>query len=75
MIEWGAKYLLLLSRSGGSNEDARDFMNEFPNVSIASPRCNISDEQTLSCTLGEFATKMPAVQGCIQASMVLEVRR
>ena len=61
MTERGAKHLLLLSRSGESNEDARDFVNEFPNVSIASLRCDLSDEQTLSCTLGEYATKMPAV--------------
>ena len=74
MIERRAKHLLLLSRSGGSNEDARELVEEFQDVSIAAPRCDVSDEHTLACTLEEYRTRMPPIQGCIQASMVLEVR-
>ena len=74
MIERGAKHLLLLSRSGGSDKDARDFVNEFQDVSIAVPRCDVRDEHTLACVLEGNSTRMPPIQGCIQASMVLEVR-
>ena len=73
MVERGARHLLLLSRSGGSDGDARGFVDEFHDVKIATPRCDVGDEQALVCTLEEYATKMPPVQGCIQASMVLEV--
>ncbi len=73
MIERGARHLLLLSRSGGGDEDAKEFVDEFHDVKIATPRCDVGDEQELVCILGEYATKMPPVQGCIQASMVLEV--
>lgn len=73
MIERGARHLLLLSRSGGSDEEARGFVDEFHYVKIATPRCDVSDEQALGCILEECAAKMPPVQGCIQASMVLEV--
>ncbi len=47
-------------------------MDEFHDVKIATPRCDVSDEQALVCTLEEY-TKMPSFQGCVQASMVLEV--
>ena len=73
MIERGARHLLLLSRSGGSSEAAREFVKEFPDVNIAAPRCDVSDGHTLARTLEEYATRMPPIQGCIQASMVLEV--
>ena len=74
MIERGAKHLLLLSRSGGKNEDARDFVNGFQDVSIAAPRCDVSDAHALARTLEEYTTRLPPIQGCIQASMVLGVR-
>ena len=74
MIEKGARHLLLLSRSGGNNEEAREFLNEFQHVSIAAPRCDVSDGHILARTLEEYITRMPPIQGCIQASMVLEVR-
>ena len=64
---------MLLSRSGGSGDDARKFVDEFPDVKIATPQCDISDEQALATTLEEYAAKMPPIQGCIQASMVLAV--
>ena len=74
MIARGAKNLMLLFRSGGNNDAARNFMDEFHDVKFAAPPCDISDEQTLASTLAEYAAEMPPVQGCIQASMVLEVR-
>ena len=78
MIERGAKYLLLLSRSGASSRIAKEFVAEFDHddddVRIETPSCDVSDEQALASTLKKYATTMPPVQGCIQASMILSVR-
>ena len=64
---------MLLSRSGGIGDDAKRLVAEFQDVNIAMPQCDVSDQQTLALTLKEYATKMPPVQGCIQASMVVDV--
>lgn len=72
--EGGAKYLILLSRSGISSEINAE-LNELrkAGAKIETPRCDICDLPALRSILDKYAATMPAIAGCIQASMVLRV--
>ncbi|KAI0433002.1 hypothetical protein F5Y09DRAFT_339185 [Xylaria sp. FL1042] len=72
----GAKYLILLSRSGPTTDSARELMAELASrhVHVAAPKCDISDTASLKKVLNEVADTMPPIKGCIQGSMVLRDR-
>ena len=76
MAHRGARHFVLLSRSGAASEDARAFLEELRAVSVTveAPVCDISDEQSVKDSLSKLAGVMPPIRGCIQASMVLQVR-
>lgn len=74
MIDRGAANLVLLSRSGGSgNEAAQDFLTELRSqgIRVEAPPCDVADEVALKGTLDRCALDMPPIKGCIQGSMVL----
>lgn len=75
LVQHGAENLLLLSRSGASGDNAIVFLDELraTGVNVATPICDISNEQSLATVLAEYSVKMPPIKGCIQASMVLQV--
>ncbi|KAL8860211.1 MAG: hypothetical protein Q9178_003475 [Gyalolechia marmorata] len=70
----GAKYLLLLSRSGPKSKISAGFISELETmgVRVNAPACDITDLAALSATLSKCAETMPPVRGVIQASMVLQ---
>ncbi|KAI0817435.1 hypothetical protein GGR55DRAFT_685082 [Xylaria sp. FL0064] len=72
----GAKYLILLSRSGPTTESSKEWVSELANrhVQVAAPKCDISDIVSLKKVLDEIADTMPPIKGCIQGSMVLSDR-
>ncbi|KAI1140606.1 hypothetical protein F5Y05DRAFT_410453 [Hypoxylon sp. FL0543] len=74
--ERGAKYLILLSRSGPKSESATKLLEDLVNcgVNVATPRCDITDTNSLETALRGAAETMPPVRGCIQGSMVLKDR-
>ena len=76
MIAQGARYLVLISRSGATTKEAKTFVEEIQTsgVTVATPKCDISDESSVKSTLLQLADSMPPIRGCIQASMVLQVR-
>ena len=76
MAHRGARHFVLLSRSGAAREDARAFLEELRalGVTVKAPICDISDEQSVKNPLSGLADVMPPIRGCIQASMVLQVR-
>ena len=76
MIAQGAKYLVLISRSGATTTEAKTFVDEIQasGVTVATPKCDISNESSVKSTLLQLAESMPPIRGCIQASMVLQVR-
>jgi NAD(P)-dependent dehydrogenase (short-subunit alcohol dehydrogenase family) len=75
MASRGARWLLLLSRSGATSHEAREFVKslEYQGVHVAAPRCDISDEEGLRKSLADCTERMPTIGGCIQATMVLDV--
>ncbi|KAJ4350431.1 uncharacterized protein N0V89_009052 [Didymosphaeria variabile] len=72
--ERGAKNLILLSRSGLKRGDAVALVQELRHlgVTVEAPECNICDKEKLQAVLEEYGKTMPAIGGCIQASMVLK---
>lgn len=71
----GARYLILLSRSGPIREEAKDLLSELAKMGICveAPSCDISNEISLTSTLADCSASLPPIRGCIQASMVLKV--
>ncbi|GKZ33434.1 hypothetical protein AbraIFM66950_003331 [Aspergillus brasiliensis] len=78
MAERGARYLLILSRSGPQSPEARQLVAELhkTGVRVHAPVCDLADRETLARVLHEAQSPdgaaMPPVRGCIQASMVLQ---
>ena len=78
MVGKKAKYLILLGRSDSSkhSKETTAFLNDLRGrgVHVATPPCDVSDADSLASVLRECSKTMPLIQGCFQASMVLEVR-
>ena len=76
MVERGAKYLILLGRSGTRHEKALNFVRDLESkgIKVAAPPCDICDVEALRSTFNECLRLMPSIKGCIQGSMVLRVR-
>lgn len=72
MADRGAKYLIVLSRSGAVSQAAIELVSELQakNVHIAAPRCDISSATDLSAALN--MASFPPIKGCINATMVLQ---
>ncbi|KAL9581646.1 MAG: hypothetical protein Q9212_003778, partial [Teloschistes hypoglaucus] len=70
----GAKYLLLLSRSGPvGNEKALALIDELQSkgVVMECPSCDVADVQSLNDTISRCSKTLPPIKGCFQTSMVL----
>lgn len=71
----GARHLILLSRSGTRHERAAKTVQELERqgAHFETPSCDISDIQSLDTALKHctHTLQMPAIKGCIQASMVI----
>ncbi|KAI1436832.1 putative polyketide synthase [Xylaria sp. CBS 124048] len=76
LVSRGARYLILLSRSGPRTVEAQQLLAEFRERGIyaATPMCDVSDAAALRAVLTSLSDKMPPVKGCIQASMVMSER-
>lgn len=75
MVSCGARYLLLLSRSGPRDEASAAFLQELADqqvTTVATP-CDITNRSMLEAFLGAASHYMPRIKGCIQATMVLQV--
>ena len=77
LVDRGARYLILISRSGASKPEAKALVAELEakGVHVEGLACDVADSDRLRGLLDECARMMPPVAGCIQASMVLTVRR
>ncbi|RMZ80672.1 hypothetical protein DV738_g2743, partial [Chaetothyriales sp. CBS 135597] len=74
MASRGAKNLILISRSGLDNPAAKELVAELGSlgVTVAAPRCDVSDEAQLRGVLDECSTCMPPIKGAILGAMVLK---
>ncbi|KAL9081942.1 MAG: hypothetical protein Q9159_006883 [Coniocarpon cinnabarinum] len=73
MAERGARHLILLSRSGTSNESSRAFVEDLKSqgVHVEAPACDVANLQRLQQVITELSSTMPPIKGCIQGTMVL----
>lgn len=76
MVERGARFFLVLSRSGATSQAAQEFLFEVGkrSVTVLAPPCDISSEKVVTEVVEEYAKTMPAIKGCIQSAMLLKVR-
>ena len=76
MARRGAKYLILLSRSGVRSETSVALIEDLKTmgVHVSAPACDVTDLASLSAVVTECAKLFPPIKGVIQASMVLKVR-
>ncbi|TGJ80280.1 hypothetical protein E0Z10_g8483 [Xylaria hypoxylon] len=78
MADRGAKYLIILSRSGPVSQAAIKLVEELRvrNIGVSTPRCDVSSVAQLSAALRDALTsstpKWPPIKGCINATMVLQ---
>ncbi|KAI9640547.1 hypothetical protein NHQ30_010845 [Ciborinia camelliae] len=75
MVDNGAKFLLLLSRSGVVDPATMKFIQdlEAKGVTIKTPACDVCNMDSLKTTLESIQGSCPRIGGCIQAAMVLRV--
>ena len=76
MIDRGAKNLILLSRSGPRTDAVRQMLADMADkrVHVETPRCDVTDISAVKAVLLQCSKTVPPIKGCIQASMVLNVR-
>ncbi|MEA2857633.1 MAG: phthiocerol/phenolphthiocerol synthesis type-I polyketide synthase [Methylobacteriaceae bacterium] len=73
LVDRGARHLVLVGRSGASNEGAQQALKEMRTrgVNVRATACDVSDESALRRLLRESAD-MPRLGGVIHAAMVLD---
>ncbi|KAH7304047.1 putative polyketide synthase [Stachybotrys elegans] len=74
LVSRGARYLILLSRSGATKPSDYALKREFAGqgVQIETPACDIGQQQSLRSVIESLSKRLPPIRGCIQASMVME---
>ena len=75
MAARGARYLILLSRSGLHSDSAKVLVEELEGhgLHVETPACDVTSAESLAMTLNECKGRMPPIKGCIQGTMVLKV--
>ncbi|KAI1326775.1 putative polyketide synthase [Xylariaceae sp. FL0255] len=73
LVSRGARNLLLLSRSGPRTPEAHDLIRELAekHVRCETPPCNVAGRSSLRSVLAACRSRLPPIQGCIQAAMVM----
>ncbi|KAJ0124651.1 hypothetical protein J7T55_005991 [Diaporthe amygdali] len=73
MVARGARYLLLLSRSGTSRPAAQALVDELTSqgAQVLAPPCDITNIDELKNVVEDASQVMPPIKGCIQGAMVL----
>jgi hypothetical protein len=76
LVSRGAKYLILLSRSGPRTTEAHELGAQFKEAGVRCemPVCDVTDRGALRSVLASCSESMPPVKGCIQSSMVMTVK-
>ncbi|KXG54652.1 Acyl transferase/acyl hydrolase/lysophospholipase [Penicillium griseofulvum] len=73
MASRGATSLIILSRSSASSPEKMELIADLDRMGckVHSLVCDVADVSSLQQLSGETFSKLPAIKGCIQASMVL----
>jgi NAD(P)-dependent dehydrogenase (short-subunit alcohol dehydrogenase family) len=81
ILEWlarkGAKNIIVPSRSGASSMSALNIILHLrkQGIRVECPSCDVSSSDDVASMLDAYANDMPPIKGCINASMVLQVRK
>jgi NAD(P)-dependent dehydrogenase (short-subunit alcohol dehydrogenase family) len=81
ILEWlankGAKNIIAPSRSGASSMSALNIILRLrkQGIRVECPLCDVSSSNELASMLDTYANDMPPIKGCINASMVLQVKK
>lgn len=77
LVQQGAKYIILASRSGAAREEVKDLINELGSLGakVEAFSCDISSEEQMQDMIGKSTQTMPAIRGVIHSAMVLRVSR
>ncbi|KAH6636358.1 hypothetical protein F5144DRAFT_619703 [Chaetomium tenue] len=70
----GARNLAFISRSGGQNEIAADFLKGLRSLGCTANAyaCDISDREQVSRAIEQCQSEMPSIRGSIQCAMTLK---
>ncbi|KAH9893811.1 lovastatin nonaketide synthase [Xylariomycetidae sp. FL2044] len=73
LVSRGARHLILLSRSGPTSQAAKTLLIELrtQEVEVATPVVDIVNLESLKRCLQDLTRSMPAIRGCIQATVLL----
>ncbi|KAK2755488.1 Type I Iterative PKS [Arachnomyces sp. PD_36] len=74
LVQHGAKYLILLSRSAASRPESHALVNELREAGCEAvvENCDVSKSLNLGRVLGECQETMPAIRGVIQGAMNIQ---
>ncbi|KAG8162587.1 hypothetical protein KVR01_008352 [Diaporthe batatas] len=74
MVDRGARYLIVPSRSGPSSQDALDVVSDLKSkgVCMVNSPCDVTSVAELSALVQNCTANMPPIKGCINAVMVLQ---
>lgn len=73
MAKYGAKNLIILSRSGNKHASCSTLSEDLRQAgcTVIMPKCDIIDGALLEEVLNDAAKSMPPIRGVIQGAMVL----
>lgn len=76
MVTRGAKNFIFVSRSGASSDPAKQLYTELlaSGCGVSDLCCDITNKEAVVKAISSCQTTMPPIKGCMQCSMVLEVR-
>ncbi|KAI0383339.1 putative polyketide synthase [Hypomontagnella monticulosa] len=73
LVDRGARYLILLSRSGPRTPEAHELLAELnkKGARVETPVCDVANRAALKAVLASCSKTMPPIRGCIQSSLVM----
>ena len=76
MADRGAKYMLVLSRSGAKSLAAKAVLADMTarGVKVICPPCDIANAAEVKKIIDNCKLVIPPIKGCIHGAMVLKVR-
>ncbi|RAL66180.1 hypothetical protein DID88_005852 [Monilinia fructigena] len=74
MVRKGAKYLVLVSRSGSVTGKVKELVDDLAAVdaNVVVRRCDVANSDAVECLVSNELTDMPKVRGVIHGAMVLK---
>lgn len=74
LVEKGARYLVMVGRSGAASADAQSVVRDFAarGVQVLAKACDVTDRRALEQLFEVIHSTMPVVAGVVHAAMVLD---